>query len=54
MGHQIIKKLSFSVLYSISVFSFADSIIVQSTTSTKNSDFTITFCQECRQTPASK
>ena len=37
MGHQIIKKLSFSVLYSISVFSFADSIIVQSTTSTKNS-----------------
>ena len=37
MGHQIIKKLSFSVLYSISIFSFADSIIVQSTTSTKNS-----------------
>lgn len=37
MGHPIIKNLSFAALCSFSIFSFADSIIVQSTTSTKNS-----------------
>ena len=37
MRHPIIKKLSFVALCSFSIFSFADSIIVQSTTSTKNS-----------------
>ena len=37
MRHPIIKKLSFAALCSFSIFSFADSIIVQSTTSTKNS-----------------
>ncbi|MEC9077039.1 MAG: substrate-binding domain-containing protein [Pseudomonadota bacterium] len=37
MRHQIIKKLCFATLYSLSSLSFADSIIVQSTTSTKNS-----------------
>ena len=37
MRHPIIKKLSFVALCSFSIFSFADSIIAQSTTSTKNS-----------------
>ncbi len=37
MRHQIIRKLCFATLYSLSSLSFADSIIVQSTTSTKNS-----------------
>ena len=37
MRHKIIRKLCFAVLCSFSSLSFADSIIVQSTTSTKNS-----------------
>ena len=37
MRHQIIRKLSFATLCSFSSLAFADSIIVQSTTSTKNS-----------------
>lgn len=37
MRHQIIRKLCFAALCSFSCLSFADSIIVQSTTSTKNS-----------------
>ena len=37
MRHKIIRKLCFAALCSFSNLSFADSIIVQSTTSTKNS-----------------
>ena len=37
MRHQIIRELCFATLWGFSGLSFADSIIVQSTTSTKNS-----------------